>query len=54
MKLVRKELESLGTGKETPLIIEEVPVLSGTATDMEKEEGARKTSSEVVIVEVSL
>jgi len=50
LKLVRKELESLGTGKETPLIIEEVPVLSGTA-DMEKEEGARKTSSEVVIVE---
>jgi len=54
LKLVRKELESLGTGKETPLIVEEVPVLSGTATDMEKEEGAQKTSSDVVLVEVSL
>ena len=58
MKLVRKELELLGTGKESPLTVEEVPVLSGTATDMEKEkekeEGAQKTSSDVVLVEVSV
>jgi hypothetical protein len=54
LKLVRKELEVLGTGKESPLKVEEVPVLSGTATDMDKEEGSQKTSSDVVLVEVSL
>lgn len=54
LRLVRKELEVLGTSKETPLTIEEVPVLSGTAIDVEKEDGEKKTNSEVVLVEVSL
>lgn len=53
LKLVRKELEALGTGKEVPLTIEEVPVLTGTATEMEQEGSAEKTSSDVVLVEVS-
>ncbi|XP_024392421.1 lon protease homolog 1, mitochondrial [Physcomitrium patens] len=51
LKLVRKELEALGTGKEVPLTIEEVPVLTGTATEMEQEGSAEKTSSDVVLVE---
>jgi hypothetical protein len=54
LKLVRKELEVLGTGKESPQTVEEVPVLSGTATDMEKRDDEKKTSSDVVLVEVSL
>lgn len=54
LKLVRKELEVVGTGKESPLTVEEVPVLSGTATDAEERDGEKKTGSEVVLVEVSL
>ena len=54
MKLVRKELEVLGTGNEAPLKVEEVPILSGTATELEKEGSSQKTSPDVVLVEVSL
>ncbi|KAG0619235.1 hypothetical protein M758_4G124900 [Ceratodon purpureus] len=44
LKLVRKELEVLGTGKE-------VPVHSGAGADAEKGDGEKKTISEVVLAE---
>ena len=52
LKLVRKELELLDASKLLPLVNEELSVTSGTATELEKEESAERTTSNVVISEV--
>ena len=52
LKLVRKELELLDASKILPLVNEELSITSGTATELEKEEGAEKTTSNVIISEV--
>jgi hypothetical protein len=52
LKLVRKELELLDASKLLPLVNEELSVTSATATELEKEESAEKTTSNVVISEV--
>lgn len=52
LKLVREELKTLGMAPERPLHIEDVPVVTGTATELEKGETVEKTSSEIILVEV--
>lgn len=54
LKLVRNQLQTLGMGPESPLTVEEVPVVpvADTATGDNEAESLPKTSSDVVIVEV--
>ncbi|CAK9191984.1 unnamed protein product [Sphagnum troendelagicum] len=53
LKLVRNQLQTLGMGPESPLTVEEVPVVpvADTATGDNQAESLPKTSSDVVIVE---
>jgi hypothetical protein len=55
LKLVRNQLQTLGMGPENPLTVEEVPVVpvADTATGDNQAESLPKTSSDVVIVEVT-